>query len=78
MDRRPPRLTDAQYNRRSHARSARVDLLMSPELRDRIDAAAAAAGRRRIPYLLALIEQHLPPELELDDGQEPQEARMAG
>lgn len=46
--------------KRSYARSVSVLLLMSPELRDRIDAAATAAGRRRLPFLLDLIDRALP------------------
>lgn len=53
---------------RSYARSARMDLLMSPELMARLTAAAAAAGRPRLPYVVELIERALPPELPVDAG----------
>jgi len=48
---------------------------MSPELMARLTAAAAAAGRPRLPYVIELIERGLPAELELDESG--QEASMA-
>jgi hypothetical protein len=55
---------------RSYKRSARMDLLMSPELMARLTAAAAAAGRPRLPYVVELIERALPPELPADETAE--------
>ncbi|WP_163549464.1 hypothetical protein [Candidatus Frankia nodulisporulans] len=70
-------MTDEQVDRRSYARSARMELLMSPELKERIRAAAAADGRRALPWVLEVLERALPPELDLTDGEPAQEASMA-
>ncbi|WP_163554384.1 hypothetical protein [Candidatus Frankia alpina] len=46
---------------------------MSPELMARLTAAAAAAERPRLPYVVELIERALPAELP-----DQEDARMAG
>jgi hypothetical protein len=74
--RQPIGLRDEHRDRRSHARSARMELLMSPELKARIRAAAAADGRRALPWVLEVLERALPPELELD-GAATEETSMA-
>lgn len=55
---------------------------MSPELKEQIRAAARADGRPALPWILDVIRSALPPELELDDGQDSQQPqediRMAG
>jgi hypothetical protein len=53
-----------------------MELLMSPELKARIRAAAAADGRRALPWVLEVLERALPPELELD-GAATEETSMA-
>ncbi len=64
-------------DRRSYARSARMELLMPPELKARIRAAAAADGRTALPWVLDVLERALPPELELTGGETAEEASMA-
>jgi hypothetical protein len=61
---------------RSHQRSAAVLLRMSPEFLERIDAAASAAQRTRIRYLLELLDSAIPTPLDLGP-QDVQEARVA-
>lgn len=60
---------------RSYARSARMELLMSPDLKQRIREAAAADGRPVLPWILDVVERALPPRL--DDEAPSEETQMA-
>jgi hypothetical protein len=71
---RPPDLSPDAPDR-SYDRSVSVLLRMSPEFLERIDAAARAANRKRLPYLLEQLDLVLPRELDLDE--DAQEARLA-